>query len=365
MSGIVIHGSATDLRVLEALTPSELFAAGGTVPVYEAIKKEVSVFVLDASTEPGRKEIASLAYKVAQSKNFLDKVGKVFNSELKEKTKAVDAERSSIWDKLEALQKEVRAPLDAFEAAEEARIQAHKDAMTAIGLASSAAGIDPIKAAITDIENYQSRQWDEFADHANQTIADALKDLSYRLAAAEQAEKDQLELEALRAAKAEQEAKDAEAARQKAAEEEKQRIQAEANARATREAEERVKAAELAAQTTAKEAADKAAKEKADAEERIRKADEARVAAEARAKLEAEQAVIRERERAAAEQKKIDDAALARENDRKHHAKINNEAKADVQRIIEGVVVVSDGLIAEAIVIAIAKGEVPHVKISY
>ena len=370
MSEIILQGQATDLTVLEKLKPADLFAENGTLPVYEAISKEVSTFVPDVTTEAGRKEISALAYKVAQSKTFLDKVGKIFNSDLKEKTKAVDKERSAIWDKLEALQKKIREPLTKWEAAEEARVQAHKDIInnitTVVGLLYENSSL--IEDAIRHVFQYQDRDWEEFTDIGQQTVKDAIQQLTETLVKTKQSERDRAELEELRAAKAAQDAKDAEAARQKAADEERQRIEKEATEKAQREAAAAIKASEDAAAKTKADADAKAIADAAEADRRIKEAEEAKIAAEARAKLESEQAVQRERERAEAEQKRLDDEAKARENDRTHHAKINNEVLYAVQEVWNAATIDAEKTgsdPAKLLVEAIARGNIPHVKISY
>lgn len=344
MANIVLSGSATDLDVLKQLTPADLFASGGTEPIYEAIKKEVSTFVPDTSTVYGRKEIASVARKIASSKNFIDEVGKVFNSDLKEKTKAVDKERKAIWDKLEALQAEIRKPLTEWEEKENTRVQSHKDAMAELEAITSFS----ITPTLSDVEKrvvrhaeLRTRKWEEFDEMATPiffSTHDALMKLAKTI---KQAEKDKAELEALRAAKVAQEANDAEEARQKAAAEERQRIEKEAAEKAQRNAEIAIQAEK----------------------EKVKKAEEARIAAEARAKLEAEQAVQREKERVAAEQKRKDDEAKKRENDRAHHAKINREAMEAIQIVINANLSGKDT--AKAIVVAIAEGKIPNVKIFY
>jgi hypothetical protein len=363
MGQIIVQGSGTDLTVLEKLTPADLFAEGGTEPVYEAISKEVSTFVPDVTTESGRKEIASLAYKIAQSKNFLDKVGKAFNSDLKEKTKAVDKERAAIWDKLEALQKKISKPLDDYKAAEEARVQAHKDAMAELEKLHIFMPTDlaNIEKAIARAGELKRRDWQEFTEMAAPVFEQQWVALMGMKVSAEQAERDRAELEELRRLKAEQEAKAAEQARQKAADEERQRIEHEAQEKAQRDAAAAIKAAEELAAKQKADAEAKAIADAAEAERRIKEAEEAKIAAEARAKLEAEQAVQRERERAAAEQKRLDDEAKARENDRAHHAKINNEVMAALAALD----CVLGEVPAKAITIAIAEGKIPHVKISY
>ena len=366
MSNIVIQGSATDLTVLELLSPADLFAEGGTLPVYDAINKEVAGFVADITSEAGRKEVASLAYKISQSKNFLDKLGKTYNAKLKEMPKAVDKERAAIWDKLEALQAEIRKPLTEWEEKEKTRVDAHKAAMAeleAITSFSEPPTLFQIEKRVVDLSHLDARHWEEFEEIATPkryAAHDALMKLHETV---KQAERDRLELEALRAAKAEQEAKDAEAARLADEEAQRARIEREATEKAQREAEEAIKAAQDLASKQKADAQAKAIADAAEASRRIKEAEDAKIAAEARSKLEAEQAVQRERERAYAEQKRLDDEAKARENDNKHKGNINREIVEALEGVAESI---HDGQpLMKSIVIAIAKGQIPHVKISY
>ena len=121
-----------DLAIIEALNPVALFTQAGLDPILEKIEKEAKSFLVDISTDKGRKEAASLAYKIAQSKTALDKLGKDLVSGWKEQAKKVDAERARAWDRLEALQKEVRAPLTEWENREKDRVAAHEAALAAI-----------------------------------------------------------------------------------------------------------------------------------------------------------------------------------------------------------------------------------------
>lgn len=371
MSDIILQGLATDLTFFEKLNPVDLFKEGGTQPVFDAIKKEVSTIVLDATTEAGRKDIASIAYKIAQSKTFLDKVGKAFNSDLKAKTKAVDQERKSIWDKLEALQKEIRAPLTEWEEAEKARVDVHKAAMAELESISTFYGvatIEQINTAIKRVNELKLRDWQEFAEMAQPVFESQFGKLTLMKTAAEQAEKDRLEIEELRRMKEEQESKAAEESRKKAEEEERQKIEREAKERADREAAERIRLAEEATVKAKADAEAKAAREAEEAKRKIKEAEEARIAAEARAKLEVEQAVQRERDRAAAEQKRLDDEAKARENDRAHHAKINNEVLYCIKEVLEAAQRDSENHgsdPAKLLVEAMARGNIQHVKIIY
>ena len=88
----------------------------------ETVRVQVRAIPTDASTIKGRKAIASLAYRIAQTKTAIDDVGKTLVAELKDRPKKVDAGRAVIREGLQALQDETRASLDAWEAEEAKRI---------------------------------------------------------------------------------------------------------------------------------------------------------------------------------------------------------------------------------------------------
>jgi colicin import membrane protein len=71
MSTIVTE--VTALAVIETMTPAKLFEPGTIDPLIERIKTEVRSVAIDTSTGSGRKACASLAFKVARSKTFIDK----------------------------------------------------------------------------------------------------------------------------------------------------------------------------------------------------------------------------------------------------------------------------------------------------
>lgn len=92
------------------------------------IKAEASKLEPDTTTAKGRKEIASMAYKVAQSKIALDNLGKNLVADWKTKAAKVDEARRKSSEFLDTLKEEVRKPLTEWEAAKEARIQAEEEA---------------------------------------------------------------------------------------------------------------------------------------------------------------------------------------------------------------------------------------------
>lgn len=265
----VPEGQGVGLVVVQNLTPEKLFSNGGTLPVYEAIKKEVAGFVGDVSTEDGRKEIAALARKIARSKTFIDDVGKTYNARLKALPKEVDAERKRVWDALESLQAEIRKPLTEWEEKEKARVQAHKDALSAmedLARFNDMPTTEQIKANLSQLEALSLRDWEENAEFAATVAVDLINSLNVRLAASEKADKERAELEKLRAEAAQREA--AEAARLAKEQEAIRVAQAEEKARVE---------AKEAAQKAIEEARAAAAKAEADRIEAAARADQARI----------------------------------------------------------------------------------------
>jgi septal ring factor EnvC (AmiA/AmiB activator) len=347
------------------------FAGDGAVDsVLAAIKAEIDKFSADVKTAKGRKEIASMAFKIAQSKSYLEGVGKELAAQQKEIPKKIDASRKHIRDTLDAWRDEVRAPLTAWEEAEAARVARHKQAIEKL----EHAGREPsdclaihLRAALAVVqETIIGPHLEEFEAEYARAKDGAVARLTAAVAVAEKREAEQAELERLRKEAAEREERERIAriereaadrarveAERKAAEEIERR---EAAARAEREAiEARAKAEREESERREKESALRAERERLDAAARElelkRQAEEAQRKAaetEARVKREADEAKTREEE-----------AAKRREEDREHRASINNAAKTAL---------IAGGLDEEAATLAvtlIAKRLIPNVTISY
>ncbi|HEK1898916.1 TPA: cell envelope biogenesis protein TolA, partial [Proteus mirabilis] len=120
---------ANELVVIEQATALDLFTAPERVnQMLEHIKslaeEERKELDSDFSVAKNRKAFASLAYKVAQTKTYIDKEGKAVVDKLKELPKKVDASRKIFRDELDALSTEIRKPLTEWEAQEKAREEA-------------------------------------------------------------------------------------------------------------------------------------------------------------------------------------------------------------------------------------------------
>ncbi|WP_442592525.1 hypothetical protein ACSBPU_13060 [Parapusillimonas sp. JC17] len=357
----VLEQESTELELLPSPeTALEVYQQPkGLDPYIDRIRAEVVGHEPDVSTDKGRKAIASLAFKVRRAKSALDALGKEQVDRLKDIPKKIDAERKRMRDELDALAEEVRRPLDEWQAAEDARIAEHKSNVAWFGQQVDAwAGSDAvtIREAIASVQAVKiGDPWQEFETEALRAKAAALESLTAALADREKYESERAELAELRRKQAEQEQKDREARiAQEAAE--KARQEAEAQAQAEREA-----AARREAQ--AKAAAEQAERDRLEAIERQRqaeaRAEAEKLAAEQRAKDAAEAARLAEIERQQQEQARIEVEQRRREADQQHRLKLMGEAK----HALMGMNITEE--LARAIVLKIARGEVPNVTINF
>lgn len=268
-------------------------------PFLARIREELDAFVPDIMTATGRKAVASMAYKVAQSKTYLEGVGKALADEQKEIPKKIDACRKNVRDTLDKWRDEVRKPLTDWEEAEESRVKRHTDTLTNLNdLSRLAPGRDSagLRESIALVEMVTiGPHCEEFeADYARAKDA-AGTALRAELARAETREAEQAELVRLRQEALERAAKDRE-----------EEIKRQAAAEATR-------AAEIAAQR------------KIDAEAALTKKAQDEAAADVQKAKDTEVRLLKE----AADKKAADEVeALRREANKKHCAGINNKAVA-------------------------------------
>lgn len=357
----VIEKESTELVTLPAYENAlQVFTTEEALDkLYAEVEAQVVGVVYDMTTKKGRDQCASDAYKVARSKQAVEKLGAKLSAEYKEIPKKIDASRRRIKERFDALQEQIRQPLNEWEAAEEARIALHKADLD--GLAWQAQNLDGLNSeelrSRVDLVNSTevNESWEEFEAEAHRVKAKTLEALNTTLAAREKYEAEQAELARLRA--------EAEARR---IQDEKERIAREAAERATREAEAKAQAERDAAakrEAEAKTAQERAERERLEAIERQKqaeaRAEAEKLAAEQRAKEAAEAARLAEVQRQKDEQARIEVEQRKREADRAHKAKTNNAAVAAL---------VAGGLTAESAKLAItliAKGGVPAVRINY
>lgn len=315
-----------ELALIEDITEDKAPAIYGHNKLdgfYEDVKKKVNE-VPDLTTEKGRARIASLSSKVSSSKTAIEKPGRAYLKRIKEMPTKIEKELREFVGKMDALRDEVRKPLTDYEAAKRERASwiagLRRDPMEVSQLCA-----DEIKISIDAVENITlDYEWlGDFEAEACSVKLGTLKMLKDALSVREKYEAEQAELEKLRA---------------------------EAAACEQKEREERIarEAAEAARLRQIQEAEQAAAKAKQDA-----------IDAAARAEREKQAAIDAERKRQAdqAEAERLE--TEAREKNKAHAKKINNEALDDLVDI---------GLspeLAKAVVVAIAKGSVRNVKINY
>lgn len=332
---------------IEKLPAVQLFDPAKIDPLLERIEAEARTGLPDVSTETGRKELASRAYRIAKMKTWFDDQRKTLVSEQKKQLSKIDAEGRRIWDRLESLQKEIRKPLTEFEDREKARVAAHEANLVALRDAADLGpnpSINSIQTHIQSLECLDTSAMEEFTQRANLAKQEALRSLRDQLALAEKLEADRLELERRRRDDAERAQKQREeaAARDAAA---KARMEAE---RESRDREERERAAK-----------ERAIKDKLDAEARAVKAEADRKAAEERAEREKQEAIERERQRVAAEQDAARREQARRDADRDHRRSVNSAA---LKALVDGGVPVDA---AKECLVLIAQGKVPNVRLVY
>ena len=364
---------STELELLEQITEDKypvIYGKGGLDQFYDAVKQKVSEEIADLSTKKGRDRIASLAAKVSSSKVAVEKPGREYLKQLKDMPKKIEAELREFIDKMDKLRDETRKPLTDWENAEKARVQAHQDKISFIKRLSTE--LDCAKSHdITALLEATDRvvideSLEEFQGEAATALMATQKALREALDKRLKYEAEQAELARLRAEAEERARKDREEQIARTAAEQAKRIaeqaaqidkeRAEAAAKAERDAAEK-RELEL------KLAAEQAERQRVQAEQAQKAAEEAKVKAEADAKAQAEQAArdAEERVKREAEAKAQAEAAeLAKsEADKKHKARINNESMAAL---------VANGFSdedAKKIVVLIASGKVPNVKINY
>jgi hypothetical protein len=363
-------------EISEANAPA-IYVAGGLQQFIDLVKAEIEGEVPDLTTRKGRERIASLAAKVSKSKTAVEKPGRDYLRRLKEMPKVVEAELREFVTKMDTLRDETRRPLTEWEAAEDARIDRHNDAinrMKDMATELGALDADQLQARITELSAFQlGEAWEEFEAEAARTKEASLNAVQAALLARQKYDAEQAELARLRRAEEERAEQDRiRAAQEAAVEAERQRVaqeqQAEREAAARREQE---LIDQAAAQEREAENQRLQLKLQAEQAERARVQAEAdRVATEQRMEQErqaaarrqeeaAEQARQEERRRADAAAAEIVRQQVARERDEAHRRTIN---RAALDAFIAGGM---PEACAKQAVTLIAQRKIPNIAITY
>lgn len=341
-------------------------------PYLDTIREHAKKVDRSIDTPAQRKALASEAYKFAQLKTRLEKVGADESKRVKEIPRQIDANRKILKEGIEQVQMWVREPLTKWEVEEKERVDKIQDKIKWFNEVAGECHHYEIHEVESYLEKASEHNTDldlrDLAGQFNDAQSNCVRILTVTLEQKQQAEAERQELERLRAQAAENERlAQVEKAKQEAAEQ--ARLQAEREAEQKLEAERlRIREMELQAQR------DKEAQEQAlrDAEAaRLQAVEDARLQAEnaekerklalERAEQERLQAIEDERKRIESERLAQEEAARQREADKKHKAKINNEALADIMAADASITNEQ----AKAVVKMIALGNVRNVKIYY
>lgn len=331
---------STELVAIDPANALVVFTTPNAIdPLLERIRAEIDGFTPDISTATGRKAVASMAYKVARAKTYLDDAGKRLADQQKEIPKKIDATRKRIRDTLDSWRDEVRKPLTEWETAENDRIKKHQDAIAAIRALAEGAErtADQLRSALSQAEIVIDQSCEEFASEYALAKDHALTVLRSQLDRRLAHDAEQAELAKLRAEAEERKRKERE-----------EQIARDAADRARREAEAKAEAEKKAAEDAARREREAAERRELELKLQAEAAERRAAEAEAKAKRDAEAAIAREKAETA-----------AREADKAHRTTVN---RAAMQALVEAGIGEES---ARTVIELIAKRKVPHVSISY
>jgi len=368
----------TKLAKIEEVTAVQVYGEGKMDPLLTEIEKEVRSFVPVLDTVVGRKDIASIAHKVARSKTFLDDLGKNLIEESKKKVDAVNVERKGMRDRLDTLKATVRKPLTDWEDKEKDRIDGIYLSLDYIKSFSETLGEDGIpfsslqlKVRLEELHDIKvDGSFGEFEEQAAKSKADQVERVAFVITCREKAEADEAELDRLRiekenrelADKLEAEKKADEERRIKEAAEEEARIaaaQLEAAEKAKRDAEEvaEVERMQVEANRIAVEESHRLELEKREAEKQaeideLKKLQEEKEAEDIRIRENTERLVRVRKEEEARKEKK-------RQENVKHRASVDNNILSALSSVK------IDIKMGRALIEEINAGHIPNVSIQY
>ena len=349
-----------ELMIPNDLTP-EIFTDSGIELLIKEVEAKAATFVGDISTESGRKDVSSFAYKISRSKTAVDDMGKAYVAELKEEPKKVDAQRKLFRDSMDAIRDKVRQPLTEWEDAEKLRVEGLETHILMLITLGDQSRDDwqtlPIKShqeALEILKKDSELDWQEFAERAAQVITESIEKVEIAINKRnfhdnEQAELEQLRNERLARQKSDYEQKLKDEAVKAAAVEAEQAAQKEKDRVANE-----IKLAEIAREQAVVEL--EAAKLKA--VDDAKRAEAAKVEAAKQAEADKEASLVRERERVAAEDKAKAATQARLEANKKHTSKINKEIAETLEELCLK-------FTSSEIVEKIAAGYIPHVSIIY
>jgi len=188
-----------------------MFNDKSVIELVDKLDKDLRSIVLDGETKEGRAECVTLANNVRKSKAHIDKVGASVVKPLKDKAKIIDGQRSEIKTKLEALAIHLRKPTTDWELKEETRISTHRANLQSILALKENIGfqiVPDLEKKQLQLKGFKELDYEEFQTDANLYTEGVEAALDGALAKAKQRVVDAAELEQLRKEKAEKEARE-------------------------------------------------------------------------------------------------------------------------------------------------------------
>lgn len=297
--------------------------------VLDFAKERARGLVADPTTKDGQVTRKALAKRIGQVEKAIADKGLEVARILKEKPKKIDAVRKTVKDTLLMYKEEVLAPLKEIEARQAEIVEIQNLPAQGVGCDS-----EGIKDLLERLESWKAKDWKESKDDADDAINDARRQLYDMLKVQEKAEADARELEELRRKEAEQAAKREEELRK--AQEEAARLQ----------------------------------REKEEAERRAADAEKAKQEAEkAKEEAEAAKAVAEEKAKDWTPKETPKENLLFPDSEKERQREIKTNVKKALMEIIgnnlHGFSESGYELAAKAIVIAVAKGNIPHLVLDF
>lgn len=189
------------LVVIDALDPKLLFQPGGVAAVVQLITDAALAVPQDVSTPAGREAIRALAYKVSRSKTAIEDIGSRITEGWRAQTASINASKKLAQQKLDYLRDRLKAPVIAYDRAEQARKDAHENALhDIVDLCTLPPDCTPaqLRELLAMLQALPKRDWEEFANLAADAFARAEDILNKALPAAEARQAEREELERLR-----------------------------------------------------------------------------------------------------------------------------------------------------------------------
>lgn len=330
----------TDMVTKVTATPALMFSDNVVADVlFKQIEDTIEKFDYDLSTGVSRKAVASLAYKISQTKTAIDGAGSALIEDATRLVRNINAQRKTFRDRLDELRDKARKPLDDWETAQakrEADARALIEQIKAeavIQLGETAASVRTRYMLLKGTE-LKAEALGDFYNIAKSTHETAVQALSTGYQRLVREEDDRAELRRLQEAEAARNADAILAAAKKKDEEDA--AEAEAKAEADRKA------------ATDKAAADASAAAQAAAQQAID---------DANAESERLRAANAQRDE---QQRKDDEDRRAREADQAHRQEVQVKA---VDALMQASGCSKSGAIK--IFLAVAAGGVPGMKVEF